>query len=231
VLEGKKRTGDFSINLERLTTLLQPIQYIKEGEPPIITKDAIIIDALFGTGLSKPLDGLSAELVKHINQTGNRVISIDMPSGLMADISSATTDIIRAHHTLSFQAVKLAFMMTENGIYTGQVHLLDIDLHPDFYDVTPSSFYTTGMGEVALIYNPRNQYAHKYNFGHALLYAGSKNMMGAAILCAKACLRAGCGLVTVHTETGTQPVIQASFPKPSPVMKMTYSYFLRKKLQ
>ncbi|MEO6721198.1 MAG: NAD(P)H-hydrate dehydratase, partial [Ferruginibacter sp.] len=189
------------------------IKFLTDGELPAITKTDIVIDALFGTGLTRQLEGYPAQLVYHINRSNPTVVSIDIPSGLLADIHTPTENIIEAVHTLTFQTPKLAFMMTENGNYTGQVHVLDIGLHQDYYDATPTLFYTTGINETAALYKPRNQSAHKYNFGHALLYAGSKNMMGAAILCAKACLRSGAGLITVHTDPGTQPVMQTAFPE------------------
>ena len=93
------------------------------------------------------------------------------------------------------------------------MHLLDIGLHEQFYKETPSAFNTIDSKKIESIFKPRNRFSHKYNFGHALLYAGNKDMMGAAILSAKACMRSGAGLVTVYTADGTQAVIQSSFPE------------------
>ncbi|MCW3089310.1 MAG: hypothetical protein JWP81_379, partial [Ferruginibacter sp.] len=121
--------------------------------------------------------------------------------------------IIKASHTLSFQCMKLVFMMAESNQFTGTIHLLDIGLHPNFYRDEIAVFNTIDPALISSIYKLRNQFSHKYNFGHALLYAGSKNMMGAAVLCAKACLRSGAGLVTVFTEESTQPVIQTALPE------------------
>ncbi|MEP7108929.1 MAG: NAD(P)H-hydrate dehydratase [Ferruginibacter sp.] len=213
ILEGEKKTGDFITNLERITPQAGRLNYIKEPGLPEIPTDSIVIDALFGSGLSRPLQGPAAKLVDHINETCKRIISIDIPTGLFADSGSEGEAIIKASHTLSFQAYKLAFLVAENNKYTGTIHLLDIGLHPHFYNETPALFNTVDQNDIRSIYKPRNRFSHKYNFGHALLYAGSKDMMGAAILCAKACLRSGAGLVTVFTEDCTQPVIQTALPE------------------
>src|SRR5205823_5625919 len=113
---------------------------------------------------------------------------------------------------LSFQP-KLAFMLAENAPYIGEVHLLNIDLHPEFYNKTIAPFSIIGKKNIGSIYKPRHSFSHKYNYGHVLLFAGSRDMMGAAILCAKACLRSGVGLITVHTETTTQAIIQTVLPE------------------
>ncbi len=213
ILEGSRRSIDFSTNLDRIGPLIKNATFINKAEFPIIPQDAIIIDALFGSGLSRPLDGVAAELVEYINHSRNTIISIDIPTGLFADNTSIGNVIIRATHTLCFQTHQLAFFMAENNEFTGAIHLLDIGLHPDFYNIEPAKFYTIDQNLIGSIYVPRNQFLHKYSFGHSLLYAGSTNMMGAAILCARACLRSGSGLVTVYTESNTQPVIQTAFPE------------------
>ncbi|MEO6229723.1 MAG: NAD(P)H-hydrate dehydratase [Ferruginibacter sp.] len=213
LLEEGKRSADFETNFARLQPLLNDSNIIIEENFSTIEKEAVIIDALYGTGLSRPLVGKSAEVVNAINRLKNKVISIDIPSGLFTDQDSTGNPIVIANHTLSFQTHKLAFMMTENGQYTGNIHILNIGLHQSFYNSTPTPFYTIDQNLISSIFKPRNQSSHKYNFGHALLYVGSKNMMGAAVLCAKACLKSGVGLVTVHTEEQTQAIIQTSLPE------------------
>jgi len=213
ILEGQKRSADFSENLNRLELPATGLLRIIDTDYPEIPGNAIVIDALFGSGLSGAVEGVAAGLVNYINQSSKNIIAIDVPSGLFADGTVGENVIIEATHTLSFQVPKLAFFLSENSKYTGIVHLLDIGLHPDFYHDTPALFNSIDQYMISSIYKPRNEFSHKYNFGHALLYAGNKNMMGAAILCAKSCLRSGAGLVTVFTEDGTQPVIQTAIPE------------------
>jgi len=130
---GQKGTDDFQTNLARLHQTEASIYYIQSPEHfPTIPKNHVIIDALFGTGLNRPLTGLPAALVAHINTFSVPVIAIDMPSGLLADSTSVGYPIINAIHTLSFECLKMAFMMAENEPYTGQVHILDIGLLTNF---------------------------------------------------------------------------------------------------
>lgn len=214
LLQADKRSEDCSINLNRLKDLNVPLIEIADVKDfPALPPGSILIDALFGTGLNKPLEGMVGALVQHINQSGIPVISIDLPSGIFADISSTRNNCIHASHTLSFQCNKLAFMMAENEIHTGEISILDIGLQRDFYKNSSSGFATIDEDLIRSIYKPRKQSGHKYIYGHALLYAGSKNMMGAALLSAKACLRSGAGLVTVYTPEERMHIIQAALPE------------------
>ena len=130
---GNIGTSDFQTNLERLHQFNADIHFIQSQEFfPTIESSDIVIDALFGTGLNKPLGGISAALVGHINQSGATAIAIDLPSGLAADESSNENTIIIAAHTLTFQHLKLAFLLPENDPYCGEIHILHIGLHPDF---------------------------------------------------------------------------------------------------
>ena len=214
VLDSKKRSEENSINLKRLSTVRLKTIFINTAKDfPADLKNTIVIDALFGTGLDRPLKNIDALLVNHINQQTAKVISIDIPSGLCADIYCEQEAIIKATHTLSFQINKLAFLLAEYIEYTGQVHLINIGLNKKYYESTASQFETIDQQLISKIYKPRNQFAHKYNFGHALLYAGSKNMMGAAILSTKACIKSGVGLATIHVTPGSEGIINMSLPE------------------
>jgi len=213
-LSAEKRSADNAINLERLKALDVDIKELKnEAGFPAIHSGAIVIEALFGTGLNKPLHGMAEKLVEHINDSMATVISIDLPAGLFADVSSIGNVVIKANYTLSFQLNKLAFLLDENAAFIGDVHLLNIGLHLDYYNQTASNFLVIDNDLIQSIYKPRNKIGHKYSYGHALLYAGSQPMMGAAILCAKACLRSGAGLVTLHIKEALMPVLQIALPE------------------
>lgn len=229
ILEGAKRTADFTTNLERLPSQPGLVRFIRERDIPAIPPGAVAIDALFGSGLSRPLEGLAADLIDHINDTGKTIVSIDLPSGLFADKPSMGNHIVRATHTLAFQAPKLAFLMAGNNKFMGTVHLLDIGLNNDFYSDESTALFTIGEPEIRSVYKRRDQFSHKYDFGHALLYAGSKDMMGAAILCAKACLRSGAGLLTVVTEDLTQGIMQTAFPEAITTTSDNYAELWKKK--
>ena len=212
---GNRGTEDFQVNLERLHQY-QPvdIHFIQSEEHfQPFNKNEIIIDALLGSGLNRPLEGLTAKLVDHINNSGRTIISIDIPSGLPVDQSARGKSIIKATHTLSFQMYKLAFLLPENAAFAGEVHILDIGLHPDFYHSVETDYELIDKEMISPIYKPRNRFDHKGKFGHALVMAGSYGKMGAAVLCARACLRSGAGLTTCHIPKCGYEIMQASVPE------------------
>ncbi|MEO5593167.1 MAG: NAD(P)H-hydrate dehydratase [Chitinophagaceae bacterium] len=211
---GQKGTDDFQTNLARLHQTDASIYYIQSPDHfPAIPKTHIIIDALFGTGLNRPLEGLPAGLVAHINTFTNPVIAIDMPSGLLADNTSVGYPIIKALHTLSFQCLKMAFMMAENESYTGHVQVLDIGLLGNY----PSGItYEALLVEEEIIkamYRPRQRFSHKGTYGHAALICGSYGFMGAATLAANACLRSGAGKLTCHIPLCGYTIMQLAAPE------------------
>lgn len=215
ILKAGKRSNDCNTNLQRLIEMGVSINEIETTESfPAANTGDVIIEAMFGTGLNKPLQGIAQLLAQYINQKkAVTVISIDMPAGLYADKCSKGNTITKAAHTLSFQCNKLAFMMAENSEYTGNIAILDIGLDNDFYNDTASNVNTIDKDLLLSFFKARKQFAHKYSFGHALLFAGSQNMMGAAILAAESCLRSGAGLVTVHIAEPLMPVIQTALPE------------------
>ena len=212
---GHRGTDDFQQNLSRLHRYPQGhIHFIQSSEHiPELPPGQIIIDALFGSGLNRAVEGLAAELITQINQSGMPVISIDIPSGLFTDQSSGNYLTVLATHTLSFQSYKLAFLVAENQAAVGELQLLDIGLHRQYEEDTPSPYELLDDTIIHSIYKARSRFAHKGNFGHALLLAGSRGKMGAAILAAKACLRSGAGLLTCHIPGHGLTIIQTAVPE------------------
>jgi NAD(P)H-hydrate epimerase len=211
---GKMGSIDFQKNLARLHETTAAIHYIQSPEHfPTIPASDTIIDALFGTGLSRVLDGLSSELVAYINNLGNKVIAIDLPSGMLPDNSSSGAERILATITLSFQCLKMAFLMPENADYTGKLQVLDIGLlAPYLLTIVPEASYVEAV-LIQSLYKPRNAFSHKGNFGHAALIAGSYGMMGAATLAAKGCLRSGAGKLTCFIPTAGYAIMQIAVPE------------------
>jgi ADP-dependent NAD(P)H-hydrate dehydratase / NAD(P)H-hydrate epimerase len=212
---GKPGSNDFQANLQRLHDLFfTEIHFIQSSNnfPPGAV-DEIWVDALFGSGLNRPLDGLSADLVGHINQSETTVLSIDLPSGLFVDQSSKGNRVIEANHTLTFQCNKLAFLMQENAGFIGQVHILDIGLLPQYLDGLDHAYRMVQKDLVRKLFKGRSAFAHKGNFGHALLIAGSYGKVGAAVLAAKACLHSGVGLLTCYLPRCGYSIMQAAVPE------------------
>ena len=211
---GAKGTDDFQINLHRLHHVTTNIHFIQATEfIPVIDKHDIIIDALYGSGLNRPLQLLSKEIVDHINESNATIISIDVPSGLSIDKSSKANTVVKANHTLTFQNLKLCFLVAENTDYFDDVHVLDIGLYPDYLQTIDTVFEITEQDSIASKIKPRNSFSHKGNYGYALLIAGNKGKMGAALLAAKACLRTGTGLLTVNILQEDQSTINTFLPE------------------
>lgn len=209
---GKPGSEDFQTNLQRLHELsFTEIYFLQSNENfPLVNTGDVLIDALFGSGLNKPLEGLSADLVEHINHSKASIVSIDLPSGLFIDRSSKNNKVVEADYTLTFQCYKLGLLLQENAQLIGIVIVLDIALHPDY--LKDQNFESVLVNEnfIKQIFKPRNAFAHKGNFGHALLIAGSYGKMGAAILAAKACLHSGAGLLTCYLPKCGYQIMQTA---------------------
>ena len=211
---GAKGTDDFQTNLQRLHELSTDIHFVQaENFFPFIAQDDVVIDALFGSGLNRPLENLSAALVKHINESKAIIVSVDVPSGMFIDKSCKGNAVIHASHTLTFQSLKLCFLAAENASFFGEVHAMDINLDPGFAEATDAVYEMLTKEKVASLRKQRNAFTHKGNFGHALLAAGSTGKMGAAVLAARACLRSGAGLVTVNATADTHAIIHTAIPE------------------
>lgn len=215
--QGKGLNGSPAINLERLKSQAKSqINFIKdEADFPILNDDILVIDALFGNGLNRPLEGLAASLVRSINNSGALVFAIDVPSGLMGeDNGSVVSDnIIRADRTFTFQFPKLSFLFPENEKYVGDWQVLDIGLHPKAIKNVATPYFMLDEDFIKEIIQPRGKFSHKGTFGHALLISGAYGKMGAAVLSSKSCLRSGVGLLTTHVPAKGVSVLQTVIPE------------------
>ncbi len=201
--------------LEENKHIQQFFEVTQEFDPPVLDEKILVIDGLFGSGLNKPLAGGFASLVKYINASPSKIVSIDAPSGLMAEDNTYNikANIIRAYLTLTLQQPKLSFFFAENQQFIGQLRVLDIRLSQEGIQKMDSSYTVIEENDIRNSLLPRNPYAHKGQMGHALLIAGSYCMAGAAILAAKACLRSGVGKLTVNSPRRNIPMIQQSVPE------------------
>lgn len=205
---------DNRTNLERLQQKrVVRLRTLEEGEEmPALPPDAIVVDALFGSGLSRPVEGYWARLLQYLNEQPVTRVAIDIPSGLFADRHSAGTTF-RAHHTLSFESPKLAFFMPENSPAVGNWEVRPIGLSARAVEEAESPFFFMNETMLRPLLIDRQPFDHKGTFGHAHIIAGSYGKMGAAILCSRATLRAGAGLVTVHVPKAGYEIMQISFPE------------------
>jgi hydroxyethylthiazole kinase-like uncharacterized protein yjeF len=212
-----KTSGDWDINKKRLDeeTTVRFSDIENQDNFPLIDPDDVVVDAIFGSGLKRPAEGLVSEVIKFINGSGCIVVSVDVPSGLFCE-DNGTNDpesIVRAAFTLSFQFPKLSFMFAENERFTGEWSVLPIGLSANAIRATGSLYSYTEAEDVLPLLRPRKKFDHKGNFGHGILFAGSYGKMGAAILGARAALRTGIGLVTCHIPYSGNPIIQSAVPE------------------
>lgn len=210
-----KTSPEFDTNWKRLQTTNCIFRKIEITEQVINDPNTIIIDALFGSGLSKPIQGAALSLIKQINQRDNIVISIDIPSGLFCDDNSGNNaqSIINADYTLSIELPKLAFLLPSFGEKAGEWHLIPIGLNAAFIQKTDTNYFLVTQEMVSEIRKKRTTFSHKGTYGHALIVAGSYGKIGAAVLAAKACLRSGAGLVTAHIPACGYEIMQISVPE------------------
>ncbi|MCD7916015.1 MAG: NAD(P)H-hydrate dehydratase [Tannerellaceae bacterium] len=208
---------DCEMNKQRLLAMDQ-VEFTEVTDnfaPPVLGKQDVVIDGLFGSGLNRLLTGGFAGVVAYINQSEATVVSIDIPSGLFGEDNRTNEQqaIIQADLTLTFGFPKLAFLLPENAAFTGEWKVLDIGIHPDIVRETSTPYSMVTEEDIAQVFRPRPKFAHKGTFGHALLIAGSRGKLGSSVLSAKACLRTGAGLITVHTPQCGEVVFQTAFPE------------------
>lgn len=209
-LEATTHSADFEQNLHRLRqTGIKPQIISSSTSLPPLSSNCLVVDALFGSGLSRPLSGLAALLVEHINAAQVQVISIDMPSGMAGEEHPKHWPTVRSNMCLTLGQPKLSLLMPESAPYVQQWEVLDIGLHPQALADTPTPYHLTTENDVRRLIHRRCRFAHKGNLGHALIVAGSRGMMGAAMLCTHGALRSGTGLVTAHVpRCGEMPMLQ-----------------------
>src|SRR5574344_1354434 len=213
-----KLSEDCALNCERLRERdhVKLTEVTKQFQMPELTAQNVVIDGLFGTGLNRPLGAAYATLIDLINKSDATVVAIDIPSGLNGDgirFDVYPNAIVKADLTLTLQMPKMAFFFAENEDVIGEWEVLDIGLSEEGIDNLDTPFSLVDEYDVKSLIEPRKKFAHKGDFGHALLIAGSYGMAGASILAAKACLRSGVGLLTVHVPSLNVPVLQTAVPE------------------
>ena len=214
---GRMLVGSPAINWQRLVEQgkVGLFSITSEEDFPVLAGNEIIIDGIFGSGLSRQPDGISSKLIAHINQSGCQVLSIDIPSGLFGEDNSKNdlSKVVKANYTFTFQFPKLSFFFPEHDEILGDWKVLPIGLHPDAIEQFQTSYYFHTKDFISDKIKRRKKFSHKGTFGHALLIAGSYGKMGAAVLAARAGLRAGCGLLTCHIPHLGYKIIQTAVPE------------------
>lgn len=204
---------DFQINLKRLQDLGHEPNFAHQASDVLELPDSCwVVDAIFGTGLSRTPGGWLKEVIAKINRSGARVISIDFPSGLFSESPIEDPEsIVEASLTLTFQQPKLPFLLPYAYRYVGQWEILDIGLSQDFIKDLDDCHELIDHQLVSRLHHKKGRFDHKGTTGHSLLIGGSFGKIGAVVLASRAALRAGSGLVSVYTpKCGYVPVQTAN---------------------
>jgi NAD(P)H-hydrate epimerase len=211
--------GDARTNLEILGRLGLSVVEIGDGEAwelhaSEVTGCALIVDAIFGTGLNAPLSGLLETVVADVNASGVPIVSIDLPSGLSADSHELRGDSIDAGLTVALAAPKLPLVLPPAETRSGDIVIADIGIPASIIEsVEGPRVELLTRGLIRGLVNPRSPDSHKGDYGGVLIVAGSLGKTGAAHLTALGALRSGAGLVTVATPAGCQAIVAAMAPE------------------
>jgi NAD(P)H-hydrate epimerase len=208
-----KSSPDYLQNLQRLASGSYHIPLGNNIDELNIPENSIVIDALLGSGLNKPLTGKYETLVNTINLAKVHVVSVDVPTGFKSEGEFESYNGIRADLAISFQRPKINFFFPESLQALANFKVVSIGLNEDFIQSLPSHWKLIDEVFINSVLNPRQRFSHKGTYGHALLVAGNTNTMGAALLSTSACLHTGVGLVTASIPQSGLTALNVSFPE------------------
>ncbi|QXV66680.1 NAD(P)H-hydrate dehydratase [Mucilaginibacter sp. 21P] len=209
-----KPSNDFNTNLERLQATHIKITEINKGETDFSEQADIIIDALLGSGLNKPLAGDYKNLVEHLNKLDTTVVAVDVPTGFYTDAEiPKEATILKTDITITFQQPKINFLLPESGPYIDCCEVVKIGLSEEFINAVDTPYYLVEREDIRKILKPRKRFSNKGTYGHAFIIAGKDETMGAALLASSACAHAGAGLTTACIPQSGLIALNSSMPE------------------
>jgi hydroxyethylthiazole kinase-like uncharacterized protein yjeF len=212
LIDVEDYSADNLANQKRLPNHM--IQKIAGEDRVEIPSDAIVLDCLFGNGLKRVLTADWNGIISSINGCGAIIYSVDMPSGLLADkTTAADAPIVKADLVYTFQFPKMTLLLPENQWYVKDFKVLDINHSPGAIEAAETNLFYVDESLVRSFYRKRRRFDHKGTFGHTLIIGGSKGKMGAVQLALKAALRAGCGLATAYVPACGNTILQTAVPE------------------
>lgn len=215
-----KASDDFNINLQRLKETKIIVSEINRSSQPSEEKAAIIIDALLGSGLNKPLAGDYKTLVEYLNGLQKTIVSVDVPTGLYTEGEIAKdATIIRADLVITFQQPKLNFLLPESAPYIACWEAVKIGLSDNFIHSVDTPYFFVEEKDVRRLIKHRHKFSNKGTYGHALIIAGKAETMGAALLSSSACAHAGAGLTTACIPRSGLIALNSSMPEVMAVIR------------
>ena len=191
-----KASDDFNVNLKKLQSTIA-VTEIKPGDDFPDEDSAVLIDAMLGSGLNKPLHGDYEKLVKDLNSLEKTVVAVDIPTGFFSEgETKSDSTVLKAKLVITFQQPKINFLLPESGPVMECWEAVNIGIDDKFVQSLNSPYQFITEKDIRQLMKPRHKFSNKGTFGHALIVAGQAKTMGAALLCSSACAHAGAGLTT-----------------------------------
>ena len=191
-----KASDDFNVNLKKLQSTITVME-IKPGDDFPDEDSPVLIDAMLGSGLNKPLHGDYERLVKHLNSLEKTVVAVDIPTGFFSEgETKPDSTVLKAKLVITFQQPKINFLLPESGPVMECWEAVNIGIDDKFVQSLDSPYRFITEKDIRQLMKPRHKFSNKGTFGHALIVAGQAKTMGAALLCSSACAHAGAGLTT-----------------------------------
>ena len=215
VKHSPNTSPDFEENLALLKDSITIKTIISEKHIPPIEEHSVIIDAMFGAGINRPIEGVCKILIDQINTLNNQKVAIDIPSGLPCEVTdfSKENTILKANYTLTFEAPKLTFLLPKTAHYVGNWKILSIGLSENYKQTIETQYEYIQSKDILKFTEKRASFSHKGTFGHVEMIGGSYGKMGAVVLATKASLRIGAGLATAYTPNCGMQILQTSVPE------------------
>lgn len=211
----REPAGDAGVQLEICRRLgLEPARLRDTtelaGALTVCRETDLVVDALFGTGLARPLEGLFAELVEGLAGVPVPCVAVDLPSGLSGSRVEALGPHVEAQLTVTFAALKLAHVFPPAAAACGEVVVADLGIPTAVVERAPGDLRLSTADELAPLLGPRAAASHKGDYGHLLVWAGSVGKSGAAVLAVRAAVRTGAGLVTAAVPAELLPIVEGA---------------------
>lgn len=201
-------------NQKRLKDAKIPIEYFTGETKLTFYPQTIIVDCIFGYGLTRPIDEVWKPVITQINHAPNTVVSVDMPSGLFCEQVNKNEDlIVRSEVTLTFETPKLGLLLSDNREFVKDFEILDISLDFQSVENQPSRYHYISSDYIPRFFMGRPKFSHKGDYGHVIVIGGSHGKIGANILASKAALKSGCGMATSYLPRCGYPVLQTAVPE------------------
>jgi hydroxyethylthiazole kinase-like uncharacterized protein yjeF len=209
-----KASDDFNINLKRIQDTGITLSEIGPGESLPDEHSPVIIDALLGTGLNKPLEDDYKRLVNHINSLEKTVVAVDVPTGFFSDGEMPPDAVmLRSDLVITFQQPKINFLLPESRPYIKCWEVVNIGIDEKFVATLNSPYQLVADKDIRQLLKPRHRFSNKGTYGHALIVAGQSETMGAALLCASGCAYSGAGLTTACVPQSGLTALNSYLPE------------------